>query len=165
MFTNKIIFILIFFLISSCSNFKPVYKDNLQEIYQLQSFAILTDKKKASLKIKKALLNLFPVQNKVKYIIKIETESDTRGTVSDSTRKISRYKNEISANVKIYYRDKSYDKLIYLFEEKNSSPYTLVLNNIRSTLASKKKAEQTTIRLLSEEIYKRLLIFLSNNKS
>ena len=49
------------------------------------------------------------------------------------------------------------------FEEKRSASYSLVLNNIRSTIASKNKAEATSIRLLSEEIYKRLLVFLSEN--
>ena len=42
---------------------------------------------------------------------------------------------------------------------KKDSSYSLILNNIRSAIASKNKAEYTSVRLVSEEIYKRLLIF------
>ena len=52
---------------------------------------------------------------------------------------------------------------IYKFDEKRDASYSLIVNNIRSTIASKKNAELTSIRLLSEEIYKRVLIFLSSN--
>ena len=158
------IFFILFLFLNSCSDFKPLYKDNIDDIYALQYFTIVTDKKKASLKIKKSLIDMFPNSNKeYKYIIKIEAESNTSGTVSDSTRKISIYETEVSADIKIYYRYKTYDKLLYVFTEKSSASYTLVLNNIRSTLASRKKAEQTSIRLLSEEIYKRIIIYLASN--
>tara|TARA_Y100000589_G_scaffold331604_1_gene385871 strand:+ start:8746 stop:9153 length:408 start_codon:yes stop_codon:yes gene_type:complete len=135
----------------------------LNSLYKLQEVSIVTDKKKISKNIKKSLIELFPTNKKTKYILKIEGLSETIGTVSDSTRKISRYKNQVSANIKIYYRQKEYDKLIYEFNEKRDTSYSLILNNIRSTIASKKNAEVTSTRLLSEEIYKRVLIFLSNN--
>ncbi len=151
------------FFLNSCSNFKPLYKNNLESLYTLQEFYIITDKKNISEKIKKNLIELFPSNKKAKYILKIEGLSETTGTVSDSTRKISRYKNQVSANVKIYYRQKEYDKLIYEFYEKRDASYSLILNNIRSTIASKKNAELTSTRLLSEEIYKRILVFLSKN--
>ena len=140
-----------------------MYKNNLSSLYTLQDISIITDKKRISENIKKNLIELFPVNKKTKYILKIEGLSETTGTVSDSTRKISRYKNQVSANVKIYYRQKNYDKLIYEFDEKRDASYSLILNNIRSTIASKKNAELTSIRLLSEEIYKRVLVFLSKN--
>ena len=152
-----------FLLINSCSNFKPLYKNNLDSLYTLQDVYIITDKKKISENLKKNLIDLFPNNKKTKYILKIEGVSETTGTVSDSTRKISRYKNQVSANVKLYYRQKKYDKLIYEFYEKRDASYSLILNNIRSTIASKKNAELTSTRLLSEEIYKRVLIFLSKN--
>ncbi len=129
----------------------------------LQDVYIITDKKKISENIKKNLIELFPTNKQTKFILKIEGLSETTGTVSDSTRKISRYKNQVSANVKIYYRQEKYDKLIYEFYEKRDSSYSLILNNIRSTIASKKNAELTSTRLLSEEIYKRVLVFLSKN--
>ena len=152
-----------FFFLNSCSNFKPLYKDNLDSLYTLQDIYIITDKKKISENIKKNLIELFPSNKKAKYILKIEGLSETSGTVSDATRKISRYKNQVSANVKIYYRQQKYDKLIYEFDEKRDASYSLILNNIRSTIASKKNAELTSTRLLSEEIYKRILVFLSKN--
>lgn len=152
-----------FFFLNNCSSFQPLYKNNLDSLYKLQEFSIITDKKKISKKIKKSLIEQFPNKKKTKYILKIEGFSETRGTVSDTTRKISRYKTEVSADVKLFYRLKNYDKLIMQFEEKRSASYSLVLNNIRSTIASKNKAEATSIRLLSEEIYKRLLVFLSEN--
>ena len=151
------------FFLNSCSNFSPLYKNDLSSLYKLQEISIVTDKKKISKKIKKKLIELFPANKKTLYILKIEGLSETTGTVSDSTRKISRYKNQVSANVKIYYRQKNYDKLIYEFDEKRDASYSLILNNIRSTIASKKNAELTSIRLLSEEIYKRVLVFLSRD--
>ena len=152
-----------FFFLNSCSNFKPLYENNIESLYMLQDVYIITDKKKISENIKKNLIELFPTNKKTKFILKIEGLSETTGTVSDSTRKISRYKNQVSANVKIYYRQEKYDKLIYEFYEKRDSSYSLILNNIRSTIASKKNAELTSTRLLSEEIYKRVLVFLSKN--
>ena len=152
-----------FFFLNSCSNFKPLYKNNLISLYALQEVSIITDKKRISENIKKSLVELFPTNKKTKYILKIEGLSETTGTVSDSTRKISRYKNQVSANVKIYYRQRKYDKLVYEFYEKRDASYSLISNNIRSTIASKKNAELTSTRLLSEEIYKRVLVFLSKN--
>ena len=140
-----------------------MYKDNLGNLYALQDVYIITDKKKISENIKKNLIELFPINKKTKYILKIEGISETTGTVSDSARKISRYKNQVSANVKIYYRQRKYDKLIYEFYEKRDASFSLILNNIRSTIASKKNAELTSTRLLSEEIYKRVLVFLSKD--
>ncbi len=165
MLTIKQIFILtfFFFFLNSCSNFKPLYKNNLSSLYALQEVSIITDKKRISENIKKNLVELFPTNKKTKYILKVEGLSETMGTVSDTTRKISRYKNQVTANVKIYYRQKKYDKLIYEFYEKKDASYSLISNNIRSTIASKKNAELTSIRLLSEEIYKRVLVFLSKN--
>ena len=165
MLTIKKTFIITFFLffLNSCSGFKPLYKNNLISLYALQEISIITDKKRISENIKKSLIELFPTNKKTKYILKIEGLSETTGTVSDATRKISRYKNQVSANVKIYYRQRKYDKLIYEFYEKRDASFSLISNNVRSTMASKKNAELTSTRLLSEEIYKRVLVFLSKN--
>ncbi len=152
-----------FFFLNNCTNFEPLYKNNLSSLYKLQEISIITDEKKISKKIKKNLIEQFPRKNKTKYILKIEGLSKTSGTVSDTTRKISRYKTEVSAKVKLYYRLTNYDKLIHEFEEKRGASFSLILNNIRSTIASKKNAETTSIRLLSEEIYRRVLVFLSKN--
>ncbi|OUU62776.1 MAG: hypothetical protein CBC22_03090 [Alphaproteobacteria bacterium TMED62] len=151
------------FILHNCSGFKPLYRENLSSIYKLQEFSIVVDEKKISKKIKQKLIELFPNNKKTKYIVKIEGLSDTSGTVADATRKISRYNTKVSAKVKLYYRYEKYDKVIYKFEASRDASYSLILNNIRSTLASKKRAEEISVRLLSEEIYKRILIFLSNN--
>ena len=140
-----------------------MYKNNLSSLYALQEVSIITDKKRISENIKRNLVELFPTNKKTKYILKIEGLSETMGTVSDTTRQISRYKNQVTANVKIYYREREYDKLIYEFYEKRDASYSLILNNVRSAIASKKNAELTSTRLLSEEIYKRVLVFLSKN--
>ncbi|RPH09540.1 MAG: hypothetical protein CBD54_000180 [Alphaproteobacteria bacterium TMED194] len=159
---NFIITFFIFFL-NSCSNFEPLYKNQLSSLYALQEVSIITDKKRISENIKKNLLELFPNNKKTKYILKIEGLSETTATVSDTARKISRYKNQVSANIKIYYRQRKHDKLLYNFFEKRDASYSLISNNVRSTMASKKSAELTSTRLLSEEIYKRVLVFLSKN--
>ena len=156
--------ILFFLFLNNCSDFKALYKSDLNSLYKLQDFSIVTDEKKISRKIKQNLIELFPNNKSTKYILKIEGLSETTGTVSDTTRKISRYKTLVSAKIKLYHRAKSYDKLIYMFDEQRETSYGLILNNIRSTIASKKTAESTSIRLLSEEIYRRLLIFLSKDK-
>ena len=155
--------VIFLFVLNNCSGFKPLYKEHLHSVYKLQEFSITTDKRKVSKKIKQKLIEIFPNTTKTKYIIKIEGLSDTSGTVADATRKISRYKTKVSANVKLYYRYAEYDKLIYDFEESRDASYSLISNNIRSTMASKKNAELTSTRLLSEEIYKRILVFLSKN--
>ena len=165
MLTIKKIFIVTFFIFffNGCSNFEPLYKNRLSSLYALQEVSIITDKKRISENIKKNLLELFPNNKKTKYILKIEGVSENTGTVSDTTRKISRYKTQVSANIKIYYRQKKYDRLLYEFYEKRDASYSLISNNVRSTMASKKSAELTSSRLLSEEIYKRVLVFLSKN--
>ena len=165
MLTIKKIFIVTFFIFffNGCSNFEPLYKNRLSSLYALQEVSIITDKKRISENIKKNLLELFPNNKKTKYILKIEGVSETTGTVSDTTRKISRYKTQVSANIKIYYRQKKYDRLLYEFYEKRDASYSLISNNVRSTMASKKSAELTSSKLLSEEIYKRVLVFLSKN--
>ena len=101
-------FFLTFFLffLNSCLNFKPLYKHNLSSLYALQEVSIITDKKRISENIKKNLIELFPINKKTKYILKIEGLSETSGTVSDTSRKISRYENKVTAHVKIYYRKK-----------------------------------------------------------
>ena len=67
-----------FFFLNSCSNFKPLYENNIESLYMLQDVYIITDKKKISENIKKNLIELFPT-NKTKYILKIEGLSETTG--------------------------------------------------------------------------------------
>ena len=163
MIFTKIIALFFFslFAFSSCSGFKPIYKENYDDVYKLQSFAIVSDKNKISKNIKKELINLFPNRKASLYIIKIDASSNSIGSVSDAARRIARYKVDTEAHIKLYYRSKEFDKLIYNFTERQGAPYSLVSDNIRSTLASRNKAEDITVRLISKKIYNRILIFLS----
>ena len=164
LFSRTAILILIFFFLSTCSNFKSVYRNNINDIYLLQSFVITTDNKIISKNIKKNILASFPTNRSSKYILKIEANSNSIATVNDASRSISWYKIELNALIKLYYRGVNYDKLLKVFQEKHSAPYSLVSNNIRSTLASRNKAEEVAIKLLTESFYKRLLIYLSSDQ-
>ena len=160
---NFLPFLLLSFIVG-CAGFKPLYRDNINDIYILQNFTITSDKNQISKKIKKQLISLFPTKRKTIYILKVGASIDSVGIVSDSTRRISRYKVVTLANIKLYQRKKEFDKLIYSFKEKKIAPYSLVSDNVRSTLASRKKAENITVRLMSESIYKRVIIFIAREK-
>ena len=151
-------------LLNGCTGFKPVYKTNLKQIYALKDFVIITDQAPVSKKIKKELLTLLPQKKNNLYILKIEGTTQSIGIVSDANRRVSRYKIETIAKIKIYQRKKSIDKLIYSFNDERIAPYNLISNNVRSTLASRKKAEDITIQLIAASIYKRILIFMTKDK-
>ncbi|MAZ79993.1 MAG: hypothetical protein CMD72_04530 [Gammaproteobacteria bacterium] len=150
--------------LNCCTGFKPIYKNNLKQLYTLQDFVLITDESPVSKKIKKELVKLLPKKRNKLYILKIVGATQSLGIVSDSNRRISRYKIETTAKIKIYQRKKNVDKLIYDFSDKQIAPYSLISNNVRSTLAGRKKAEDITIRLISNSIYKRLLIFMTKGK-
>ena len=152
------------FFLNSCTGFKPLYKNNLEQIDVLKNFIIITDQAPVSKKIKKELIKLLPKKRNKLYILKIVGATQSLGIVSDSNRRISRYKIETVAKIKIYKREKSLDKLIYSFNDKQIAPYSLISNNIRSTLAGRKKAENITIQLISSSIYQRILIFMIKGK-
>ena len=154
------IFLALLIFICNCSNYKPLYKTNIDDVHRLQDFIIISDKKIISEKIKKQLLTHFPVNLNSKYIIEIKASIKSYGNVSEMTGRISRYTIENEALVNIYLRKKNYDKLIYSFNEIQKAPYSLIANNVRSTLANRNEAEMITIMLLSEIIYKRLLLYL-----
>ena len=62
-----LIFLLIFFY--SCTNFKPLYKKKEFLSNNFKEVAVVTDKKKMSLSIKKNLLRrLPPIKNEISYI-------------------------------------------------------------------------------------------------
>ena len=64
--------------------------------------------------------------------------------------------------IKLYRRLEKKDKKVFSFIEEKEAAYNLVSDNVRSTLASRNKAENTTVRLVSESIYNRLIMYLSN---
>lgn len=163
-FKNLIVGLICLFFLSCCTGFKPIYKNNLKQVYTLKDFVIVTDQAPVSKKIKKELIALLPKKRNSSYILKIEGTTQSLGIVSDANRRLSRYKIETIVKIKIYQRKKNADKLIYSFIDKQIAPYSLISNNVRSTLASRKKAENLTIQLVSTSIYKRILIFMSKGK-
>jgi len=163
-FRNLIWGLICLLFLNCCTGYQPIYKNNLKQIYTLKDFVILTDQALVSKKIKKELITLLPNKRNSSYIVKIEGTTQSLGIVSDSNRRISRYKIETTAKIKIYQRKKNVDKLIYSFNDKQIAPYSLISNNVRSTLAGRKKAENITIQLISTSIYKRILIFMTKGK-
>ena len=163
-FKNLIAGLICLLFLNCCTGFKPIYKNNIKQLYTLKDFVIVTDQAPVSKKIKKELITLLPKKRNNLYILKIEGTTQSLGIVSDANRRISRYKIETIAKIKIYQRKKNLDKLIYSFNDKQIAPYSLISNNVRSTLAGRKKAENITIQLISTSIYKRVLIFMTKGK-
>ena len=157
------LFVLFLLNFSSCSGFKPIYKGNNNDISKLKSFVIVTNKNSISKNIKKELIKLLPIRKRSAYILKIHADSYSIGSVSDASRRIARYKVQTDADIKIYYRKKEFDKLVYSFSESMVAPYSLVSDNIRSTLASRNNAEDITVKLISKKIYNRVLVYLSES--
>ena len=150
-------------LFSSCSGYTPLYQNNNLLNEQLKNIALKTDKKKMSLSVKKNLLkNLPPSTNKINYILKIETLTETSSTVTASDRKTSGYEVITTADIFVYKRMKKYDKLVFSFEEKEVTMFELSPNQVLSTLASRNKAFEISSENISESIYKRLLIYFTN---
>lgn len=163
-FRNLIGGLICLIFLNCCADYQPVYKNNLKQINALKDFVIVTDQAPVSKEIKKELLTLLPKKRNNSYILKIEGNTQSLGIVSDANRRISRYKIETIARIKIYQRKKNADKLIYSFNDKQIAPYSLISNNVRSTFAGRKKAESITIQLISTSIYKRILIFMTKGK-
>ena len=150
-------------LFSSCSGYTPLYQNNNLLNEQLKNIALKTDKKKMSLSVKKNLLQtLHPSTNKINYILKIETLTETSSTVTASDRKTSGYEVITTADIFVYKRMKKYDKLVFSFEEKEVTMFELSPNQVLSTLASRNKAFEISSENISESIYKRLLIYFTN---
>ena len=80
------------FFLNGCTGFKPVYKNNLEQIDVLRNFIIITDQAPVSKKIKKELITLLPKKRGNSYILKVEGTTQSLGIVSDANRRISRYK-------------------------------------------------------------------------
>ena len=163
-FKNLIVGLIYLFFLNCCTGFKPIYKNNLKQVHVLKDFVIVTDQAPVSKKIKKELITLLPKKRNKLYILKIEGTTQSLGIVTDANRRISRYKIETIAKIKIYQRKENVDKLVYSFTDKKIAPYSLISNNVRSSLAGRKKAESITIQLVSASIYKKILIFITKGK-
>ena len=155
-----LLFILVF--LSSCSGFTPLYQKHATLDQKLKNVAITTDKKKMSLAVQKDLLRKIPpFGNKINYIIKIETKTETSSTVTDSDRKTSGYEIISTANIFLYKREAKYDRIVFAFEEKEVTMFRLSPNQVLSTLASRSKAFVISSENLSKSILDRLMIYFS----
>ena len=90
-------------LLNNCTGFTPLYQSHGILNEELKSIAIVTDKKKVSLSIKKDLLKKIPPTKKtINHIIKIETKTETASSVTDTNRKTSGYEVIVTFNVFLY---------------------------------------------------------------
>ena len=83
----KITFFL--FFLNNCSNFKPLYKNDLSSLHKLQEFSIVTDQKEISKKIQKNLIELFPINRKTKHLsetIEVEIHQNKKLVSSGSVK-------------------------------------------------------------------------------
>ena len=79
---------------------------------------ITTDKKKMSLSIKKELLKKIPPSSeKIKYIIKIETKTETESSVTATNRKTSGYEVIVTSNVFLYKRELNMTEKFIIFKK------------------------------------------------
>ena len=142
------------FLAQFCGDEKPF--NNLKDI------AIATDKKRMSSSIKKNLLRkLPPINNKINYIIKIETKTENNSLVTDTDRKTSGYEIITISNVLLYKREKAYDRVIFSFEERSVGLFDFSPNQVLSTLASRNRVLEMSSESLSKSILDRLMLYFS----
>ena len=151
------------FLIVSCTGFVPLHESYEYNNMQMRNIHIMSDKKKVTDNLKRELLKNIRKNGDVNYILKLETTTNTTGTVSDIDRRITEYEIEISVIAKLYQR-LNYDKLIFSLEDKQIAPYNLSSGEVLSTLAGRNKAEALTIHLLAQSIFEGLTLYFKSNK-
>ncbi|PPR27288.1 MAG: hypothetical protein CFH34_00322 [Alphaproteobacteria bacterium MarineAlpha9_Bin4] len=161
--TFSLIFLSIF--LASCSGFTPLYEKKKFLAHKLNGIAIVTDKKKMSLSVKRDLLRkLPPLIEKIKYIVKIETKTENNSTVTSTDRKTSGYEIITTANVLLFKRNKKYDKKIFAFEERGIGVFEISPNQVLSTIASRDRIFEISSESLSKSIFDRLILFFSQKE-
>ncbi len=153
-------------LLNNCTGFSPLYQSHGILNEKLKSVAIITDKKKVSLSIKKDLLKKIPpTQKPIKHIIKIETKTETSSSVTDTNRKTSGYEVIVTFNVFLYKREAKYDRRVYSFEETEITMFELSPNQVLSTLASRNKAFEISSENISKRILNRIMLYFAKGNS
>jgi len=156
-----LIFLTLFFC--SCTNFKPLYKKKEFISNNLKEIAVVTDKKKMSLSIKKNLIKKFPpIKDKINYILKIESEIENTSTATDTQRKTSGYEIKTTSKIYLFKRGKKYDREILQFEENSIGLFNFSPNQVLSTLAARNRVLENSSNDLSASILYRLMIYFSN---
>lgn len=155
--------ILIFTVLNSCTDFKPLYQNHTELSNNLKKMAIVTDKKKMSLSIKKNLLKKLPfASSDINFILKIETEVENTSTATDTQRKTSGYEIITTSKVRLYSREKKLDKEVFLFEEKSAGLFNFSPNQVLSTLAARNRILDNSSDDLSDIILYRLMIYFAS---
>ena len=156
-----LIFLTLFFC--SCTNFKPLYKKKEFISNNLKEIAVVTDKKKMSLSIKKNLIKKFPpIKDKINYILKIESEIENTSTATDTQRKTSGYEIKTTSKIYLFKRGIKYDREILQFEENSIGLFNFSPNQVLSTLAARNRVLENSSNDLSASILYRLMIYFSN---
>tara|TARA_B100000029_G_scaffold489837_1_gene548033 strand:+ start:1691 stop:2191 length:501 start_codon:yes stop_codon:yes gene_type:complete len=152
--------IFIFIFLYSCSGFTPFYEKQKILSHNLKDIAITTDKKRMSLSIKKDLLRkLPPINNRIEYVLKIETKIENNSLVTDTDRKTSGYEIITISNILLYKREKTHDRVIFSFEEKSVGLFDFSPNQVLSTLASRNRVLEISSESLSKSILDRLMLY------
>lgn len=155
--------ILIVTIFNSCAKFKPLYQNHSGLSNNLKKIAIVTDKKKMSLSIKKNLLKKLPFTGSdIIFILKIETEVENTSTATDTQRKTSGYEIITTSKVILYSREKKLDKEVFLFEEKSVGLFNFSPNQVLSTLAARNRILDNSSNDLSDIILYRLMIYFAS---
>ena len=155
--------ILIVTIFNSCTKFKPLYQNHSGLSNNLKKIAIVTDKKKMSLSIKKNLLKKLPFTGSdISFILKIETEVENTSTATDTQRKTSGYEIITTSKVILYSREKKLDKEVFLFEEKSVGLFNFSPNQVLSTLAARNRILDNSSNDLSDIILYRLMIYFTS---
>ena len=155
--------ILIVTALNNCTNFKPLYQNHLELSNNLKKIAIVTDKKKMSLSIKKNLLKKLPFAGSdINFILKIETEVENTSTATDTQRKTSGYEIITTSKVILYSREPKLDKEVFLFEEKSVGLFNFSPNQVLSTLAARNRILDNSSDDLSDIILYRLMIYFTS---
>ena len=158
----KFLLILLILFFYSCTNFKPLYKKKEFFSANFEEVAVVTDKKKMSLSIKKKLLRrLPPIKSEINYILKIESEVESTSTATDTKRKTSGYEIKTKSKIYLYKREKKYDREVLMFEENSVGLFNFSPNQVLSTLAARNRVLENSSNDLSESILYRLMIYFS----
>ena len=155
--------ILVVTVLNNCTNFKPLYQNHKELSNNLKKIAIVTDKKKMSLSIKKNLLKKLPFAGSdISFILKIETEVENTSTATDTQRKTSGYEIITTSKVILYSREQKLDKKVFLFEEKSAGLFNFSPNQVLSTLAARNRILDNSSDDLSDIILYRLMIYFAS---
>ena len=149
----------------NCAGFSPLYQSRGILNEKLKNIAITTDKKDVFVYKKRATKKIPPTSQKINYIIRIETKTETESSATDTDRKTSGYDVIATSNVFLYKRELKYDRKVYSFEEQEITMFELSPNQVLSTLASRDKAFEISSENLSKSILNRIMLYFTKENN